>query len=482
MYAAVDSAVSRLTVKKRTSRAGNRAAAGVRPGGMAISSVMTTRSRRWAAPALLAISLLAISLLVGACGNAAPSAGPATPAPSASPGATAAAQSPSASPSSSATAAAAVDDAALYAEIEDQVIQLRGLQPKTPVARNVIDQAGVRDLMTRKYQEETPAALVKAAETLYKELLLMPQDASLDDLFVDLYSSSAAGLYDDDTKQLYVISDASAIGPVEKATYAHEYTHALQDQVYGLKAVIGDATDQSDRSIARTAQVEGDAYLTMGLWAQANLTAAELGQIATTKYPEAEAALARLPEIVKQGLMFPATTGIGLALADYAQGGFAAIDKRFSSPPDSTEQILHADKLAAGEKPVVVAIPEDLASRLGAGWTVPIQDTMGEMQLEILLREGGATKSKDAAAGWGGDRVALVEGPDGAVGVVLDTAWDTEADAAEYAAALEPLVAKLKAAGRSAAVLVPEPGRVVLVSGSSDDVLGRVANVLGLAQ
>jgi hypothetical protein len=75
-----------------------------------------------------------------------------------------------------------------------------------------------------------------------------------------------------------------------------------------------------------------------------------------------------------------------------------------------------------------------------------------------------------------------VEGPDGAVGVVLDTAWDTEADAVEFQASLEPLVAKLQAAGRSVAVLVPEPGRVVLVSGSSDDVLGRVANVLGLAQ
>jgi hypothetical protein len=215
---------------------------------------------------------------------------------------------------------------------------------------------------------------------------------------------------------------------------------------------------------------------------QANLSATEMGQIASAKYPEAEAALARLPEIVKQSLLFPATSGINLALGDYAQGGFAAIDKRFASPPDSTEQILHADKRAAGEKPMVVAFPEGLASRLGTGWTVPIQDTMGEMQLEILLREGGASKSKDAAAGWGGDRVALVEGPDGAVGVVLDTAWDTEADAAEYAAALGPLVAKLEAAGRSAAVLVPESDRVVLVSGSSDDVLGRVANVLGLAQ
>ena len=431
----------------------------------------------------LASALLSFALLVAACGTATPSAAPtavpASAAPTASPPAT-----PAASPPASATpsATASADNDALYAQIEEQVVKLRGLQPKAPVARNVIDQAALRDHMTRKYREESPAALVKAYEALYKELLLMPQDASLDDLYVDLYSSSAAGMYDDKTKQLYVISDASTIGPVEKASYAHEYTHALQDQTYDLKAVIGDATDQSDRSIAGTSMVEGDAYLTMGLWAQANLTAAELGQIASAKYPEAEAALARLPEIVKQPLLFPATTGIGLAIADWSQGGFAAIDKRFATPPDTTEQILHADKLAAGEKPVVVTFPEDLAARLGAGWTVSLQDTMGEMELEILLREGGAPNSKDAAAGWGGDRVALIEGPGGAVGVVVDTSWDTEADAVEFQAALEPLVAKLQAAGRSVAVQVPEPQRVVLVSGSSDDVLGRVANVLGLAQ
>ena len=445
---------------------------------MAISSVMTHLRNRG-----LASALLSLALLVAACGNAAPSAAPTAVPTSAAPSAStpptpAASQSASASPS----ATSGADNDALYAQIEEQVIKLRGLQPKTPVARNVIDQAALRDLMTRKYREEAPAALVKAYEALYKELLLMPQDASLDDLYVDLYSSAAAGMYDDKTKELYVISDTSAMGPVEKAAYAHEYTHALQDQTYGLKAVIGDATDQSDRSIAGTSMVEGDAYLTMGLWAQANLTAAEIGQIASAKYPEAEAALARLPEIVKQPLLFPATTGIGIAIADWSQGGFAAIDKRFAAPPDSTEQILHADKLAAGEKPGVVTFPADLASRLGAGWKVGLQDTMGEMELEILLREGGSTNSKDAAAGWGGDRAALIEGPDGAVGVVVDTAWDTEADAAEFQAALEPLVAKLQASGRSAAVLVPEPDRVVLVSGSSDDVLGRVANVLGLAQ
>ena len=40
---------------------------------------------------------------------------------------------------------------------------------------------------------------------------------------------------------------------------------------------------------------------------------------------------------------------------------------------------------------------------------------------------------------------------------------------------------KLQALGRSASILTPEPNRVVLVTASSDDTMGRLANVLGLA-
>ena len=55
--------------------------------------------------------------------------------------------------------------------------------------------------------------------------------------------------------------------------------------------------------------------------------------------------------------------------------------------PESTEQILHADKYTAGEAPIAVTLPADLATRLGPGWSVPLQDTFGEFQLGIWLRE-----------------------------------------------------------------------------------------------
>jgi hypothetical protein len=445
---------------------------------MAESPPMTTLRRRPGGHTVPAI--LAVALLVAACGSTAPTAVPTTAAPTATPMSSA---TPGASPSSSASAP---DDAnaALYARIEQQVAQIRGLQPTAPVAREVLDEAGLRAYITRSFNEDNPESLVKGTETLYKSLLLMPQDASLESLYIELLTSQVAGLYDDKTKQMYVVSKSGAIGPAEEVTYAHEFTHALQDQHFGLRSVVGDAKDQGDRTLARTTLVEGDATLVMSLWAQANLTIAELSQVATATDPASEAVLAKMPAILREPLLFPYTAGLTLVLGDYQRGGFGVVDERFGNPPDSTEQILHADKLASGEKPIPVTFPADLATRLGTGWSVALQDTLGEFQLEILLRDAGGAPSSvsgPAAAGWGGDRVAVVEGPGGATGVVLDTAWDTNADAAQFSAALDGLVTKLRAAGRSVTVLNPAPARVVLVTAESAATMGRLANVLGLA-
>ena len=36
---------------------------------------------------------------------------------------------------------------------------------------------------------------------------------------------------------MYVVTDTGEIGPLEEITYAHEYTHALQDQTFGLRSL-----------------------------------------------------------------------------------------------------------------------------------------------------------------------------------------------------------------------------------------------------
>jgi hypothetical protein len=220
----------------------------------------------------------------------------------------------------------------------------------------------------------------------------------------------------------------------------------------------------------------------MTKWAIANLTPSDLVEIgATANDPAAAALLARTPNILKAPLTFPYTTGAGYVQAAQSTGGWPAVDKFYARMPESTEQILHPDKYAADEAPVAVSFPTDLATRLGTGWSVPMQDTFGELQMGIWLAEGGVAKAAAdaAAAGWGGDRLAVMQGPDGPWAIAMHTVWDTAVDATAFETAATTALGK---ATGSAKVLPGAGGKTRWVLVANDDAtMNRVSGALGLA-
>ena len=413
-----------------------------------------------------------VVLLLAACGSNGPPA-----APSATPTPTTAAP-PTASPAPTPV----VDPATLYATIEDQVVEIRGLQPKAKVDPKILDDAGIKKLTADSFARDNPPAIVNANERIMKALGLLPADASLTDLYVTLLGSQVAGLYNPDDKTLYVVSRSGGIGPAEKTTFAHEFTHALQDQNFDLGSLQLDEVGQGDRSFARLALVEGDATLSMSYWQIQHLSQAELGQLlASAASDPSTKVLLDMPPILREALLFPYIQGLSFVQGLQA-GGWQGVNAAFARPPASTEQILHPEKYASGEAPIEVTLPKDLATRLGSGWKVALEDSFGEFQLGVWLRGNtaiGAGAANDAAAGWGGDRIALVDGPGGAWSVILRTAWDSAADASAFEAAATPLVNALAA---PASLLRGAGGteRWVVI-GSDDATLNRVAGVLGLA-
>ena len=433
-------------------------------------------------PSALACLLLGVTLLASACGPAASSASPSaagdatpvvTPIPT------------GAAPSASSTAPSAgpsIDAGAVYDKVEQQVAAIRGLQPKRKVERQIIGKDELRTMITQQFDEETPPAYLAANGRLYKALGLIPADADLRDLSLDLLSGGVVGFYRNDQGKLYVVSKTGAPGQNERFYFAHEYDHALQDQNSTIFKDQKGILDQGDRMLARQAVYEGDATLLMTQWAAANLQPTDmLALLAASSDPEVQAVMARTPPIMRDTLTFPYTTGFGFVQAAQASGGWTAVNDFFDRMPASTEQILHPEKYRAGEAPVTVSLPADLATRLGSGWSVPLQDTFGEYQMGLWLRESGvaATKATDAAAGWGGDRLAVMEGPGGAWAVAMQTVWDTAADAAEFEAAATTALEKAGGVGQ----VVPGVGgktRWVLI-GRDAETVGHVANVLGLA-
>lgn len=421
-------------------------------------------------PPLLAAALV---LAIAACGSPTPS--PSAVAPSASP-------SPAGSLATTPSPNSSGDLSAEYARIEAQVEQLRELTAKSPVHPTILDEAALKKNIAADFAKNNPPKLVAATQQLFELMGLVPADSDLAALYVTLLGSQVAGYYDPDTKQLYVVSKSGALGPTEQVTFAHEYTHALQDQNFGLGNLQLDAVGQGDTSLARLSLVEGDATLLMAHWAQAHLTPQELVElIQQSTDPEQAQILAGMPQILRETLLFPYTSGLQFVLAAQASGGWSAVDAIFGRLPSSTEQILHADKYASAEKPIPIEFPEDLATRLGTGWSVDLQDTLGEFQLRVWLESAGGltdASASPAAAGWGGDRVALVSKGDRA-GAVIDTRWDSASDARAFADAAQTTLAKLTAS--TALIAIDGTNRVTIFLASDEALVNSLASALGLA-
>ncbi len=429
---------------------------------------MALRDRR----RLAALALVAV--LLAACGS--------SPAPAASPSSVQPTPGASTVPVPTATPGPTLSNDQIVAAIESSVQQIRGLTKRSDVKQEVLTPAQLTAKIQASFDQTNPPALVTANEKLEKALGLFPLDASLKDLYVQLLSSQVAGLYDPDTKTMDVVSKSGQLGPIEQISYAHEFDHALQDQNFGLKKLGLDDTSNSDRSLARLSLPEGDATLLMSLWAQQNLSVGELLQMAAeASDPSQTAILNAMPDDLRETLLFPYEQGLNWVSNIQALGGWAAVNAAYATPPDSTEQVLHLDKWASHEKPMVVTIPASLPARLGSGWTMPLTDTFGELQVRIWLEQVGkvaVSQAIAAAAGWGGDRMALVE-KGSTFGIVLITKWDTSADATEFAAAAGP---SLKLLPSSTAMIDPgSTSQVVLFVASDEATINALAGALGLA-
>jgi hypothetical protein len=428
------------------------------------------------------LTVLATVLLVAvlaACNSASPTPSP-EPSPTVPPPSAAAVPSPSEGPSAAPSSEPTAADS-IYDEIEQEVATLRGLQPTEKVARKTLDAAQLAAEMEKLYHEESPPELVAANERFYKALDLLPPDASLGDLTVEMLSGGVAGYYRDDQKTLYVVSRSGEVGANEKITFAHEFNHALQDQHFTIFKDQEGVTNRSDWLLARQAVYEGDSSLLMTLWASENFTPAEFQDLLAQGLNDPSSAmLERMPAILRETLLYPYTTGLSFTQGQYISGGgWAGVDKLYANVPETTEQILHPEKYQAGEGPVEIRVPDDVTARIGPDWKLALDDTFGEFQTGVWLRDAGVANATDAAAGWGGDRVLVLDGPGDAWATVLASEWDTAADAAEFESAAGPAVEALD----DPAALLPggtDTGRWVVVA-SNDEVLKAVAGSLGLA-
>jgi hypothetical protein len=334
--------------------------------------------------------------------------------------------------------AAAAQVLALADQVLEEVSRLRGLPSKSPFSRQIHDEATLRGHIAERLRIEYPGDRLQREQRLLVALGLLPAGCDLEKEVGDLYASQTAGYYDPERRTLYLSDRLEE--PLLRPTLVHEITHALQDQHFRIERLIGRGRADDDARMAGMALVEGDATAVMlaGLMPQgaheawvetARLFGGGLFEtIAASLSPGA-------PRFLVEVLSFPYKNGAPFVGALYASGGWEAVSGAYARPPASTEQILHPERYApVPDEPTAVGISA-FPGRL-AGLPRHYDLVLGEFVTRLVL---GTRLDADAAAraaeGWDGDRVALYAGDGGELLVWL-SAWDSEQEAAEFAAAL----------------------------------------------
>ena len=328
------------------------------------------------------------------------------------------------------------------AEVIEEVHPVRGLAPVEGVSYRVIDQETFIEELKAMFREEYPAEYIAAEDELYTRLGLIEPDQDLEKLILKIYDQQVLAFYDPLTKTFSLIGPIDKIGAMESIVVAHEYGHALQDETYDLEGERIKDLDRSDAILAQQALIEGDATAVMYDWAARELNLVQLLGISAQAMSQQDSRrLGRIPEILRRQLEFPYIDGYAFVNAIRGRGDWEAVDVAWEAQPVSTEQILHPE-LYPDELPVEIELP-DVAAALGPEWTASYEQTLGEMQIGVWVADGqkrfslfpvlpGQLPNAEAAAGWGGDRLVSLDGPDGAWAVVWQTEWDSEQDQKEF--------------------------------------------------
>ena len=347
------------------------------------------------------------------------------------------------------TTATAARNAALIAATQDvlkETSAIRQLSILRPVQSSAQSRAEIERALIKSLDEDTTPASIHADEVTLKKLGLAPMDFQYRALMLRVLTEQVAGYYDPKTRQFHLADWIDLDG--QKPIMAHELTHALQDQHFNLRRFEHWPKGDSDAELAAHALIEGDATLAMALYVANNplVALAFLKSLGAAGMASAE--LDKAPRALRESLLFPYQDGEKWVNALYKRGGWNEVSQAFTTLPQSTEQILHPDKYFAHEAPVKVTLP-DIAPLLSrseppavaggpsssrSAWRRIAYDVQGEWGFYLILDQflKSPAESRRAAAGWGGDRFAVYEGPKGEVLIASLSSWDTENDAHEF--------------------------------------------------
>lgn len=341
----------------------------------------------------------------------------------------------------------------LVQEVAREVAALRGLALQRPVESIVLTRTELRDLLARLLEKELTDKLVRGESLTWRALGLLPPDSDLRLLYSGLLEEQVGGLYNDQDGALYVVDTFNPRSFLGRVILAHEICHALQDQHFPIRE-LPFRTENLDQNLATASVLEGDATLLMVEWGAQSFQAADLLSMSEWMNQGTQQ-LEAVPPALVQSLIFPYLAGLQFLQGLQGLGAENWRDLPFRRPPLSTTHILHPERYwPTPAEPVRVELPawesrdgfEEVRRGQVGEWTTRLvltpeenYPTLSALSLDILVSEPVAVAG---AAGWAGDLLVTVAGPDDRQWFVAwKTTWVEELDADEFETAFTRRVA-----------------------------------------
>jgi hypothetical protein len=314
-----------------------------------------------------------------------------------------------------------------------------GMELRAPVRVERRSRVELERYLEFKIDEEFPDDRAELISEVYGLLGLVPRDMDLKGTLKALYLEQIAGFYDPDSTTLFVLDDQ----PEEsiESLLVHELVHAIQDQNTDLDAITAPGLS-NDRRVAAQAAIEGHATLVMFEFlmqdqGEGASDLMDLPDYSARLGPALEAArsqsptLARAPLILQESVLFPYRDGLVFVETLWKERG--GRPPPFGSDlPISTEQVLHPEHFVGGQRDVA----RNVELSVQDGWRRLYEDTLGELELGILLETVGASRA--VAFGWAGDRYVLLDDGDGRRSLAWFGVWDTTPQRDRFVRELEP--------------------------------------------
>jgi hypothetical protein len=331
------------------------------------------------------------------------------------------------------------------------------LPKKHDVKRRLASREEVVSYLQKNMAEDKDVQRLRRTELVLKKFGLLPKDFDLQTFLVSLLEEQVAGYYDAKTKTVNLLDWVAP--DLQRPVLAHELTHALQDQSFGLDKWLKKGNEDLDtkrdlkaaditkdeNSEARQAVTEGQAMVVLidYMLAPMHRTVANSPEVvrmmndSMAKGSADSKIYQNAPVFMKEALTFPYRYGVEFeAEVLRQQGKDKAFKATFENPPQTSREIMEPQTYITGEHLAPLSLPDfrhlfKAYDRFDIG-------AIGEFDVAVLAEQyAGLETSKRIYPNWRGGYYYSVHpkrNPGAPLQLVFVSKWATPKAADQFAA------------------------------------------------